>query len=97
MADRVRKCLIQAGFTLLGPEGLVTSAQEADAAQAALAEKPMDLLLLFQATFADSTMALQMAEKIEAPLLLLGPTGKEDRRKAAFEFLLRINPRRPTP
>ncbi len=70
MTGQVRKTLAQAGFTLQGPEGLVTGAEEAEAALAALAGKPLDLLLLLQATFADSTMALQMAEKIEAPLLL---------------------------
>ncbi len=70
MADQVRKSLLQAGFTLQGPEGLVTGAAEAEAAIAALTGKPVDLLLLLQATFADSTLALQMAEKIDAPLLL---------------------------
>ena len=70
MMGQVRKSLAQAGFTLQGPDGLVTTAEEAAAAIAALAGKPIDLLLLLQATFADSTMALQMAEKIEAPLLL---------------------------
>ena len=70
MTAQVRQSLAQAGFTLQGPDGLVTGAEEAEAAMAALAGKPIDLMLLLQATFADSTMALQMAEKIEAPLLL---------------------------
>ncbi len=70
MMGQIRKSLIQAGFTLQGPEGLVTDTEEAEAAITALAGTPVDLLLLLQATFADSTMALQMAQKIEAPLLL---------------------------
>ena len=70
MTAQVRQSLAQAGFTLQGPEGLVTGVEEAEAAIAALAGKPIDLLLLLQATFADSTMALQISEKIEAPLLL---------------------------
>ena len=70
MMRQVRKSLAQSGFTLWGPDGLVTNTEEAEAAIAALAGKPLDLLLLLQATFADSTMALQLAEKIEAPLLL---------------------------
>jgi L-fucose isomerase-like protein len=70
MMDQVRKSLIQAGFTLQGPKGLVTGAEEAETAIAALVGKPVDLLLLLQATFADSTLALRMAEKIGAPLLL---------------------------
>jgi L-fucose isomerase-like protein len=41
-----------------------------EAALASIAGKPVDLLLLLQATFADSTVALRMAEKTEAPVLL---------------------------
>jgi L-fucose isomerase-like protein len=70
MMGLVRKSLIQAGYVLRGPEGLVTSAEEANAAIGEIGGKPIDLLLLLQATFADSTMALEMAEKIQAPVLL---------------------------
>jgi len=72
MTDRVRQSLIRAGFILQGPEGLVTGAEEAEAASAEFAGKPIDLLLLLQATFADSTIALQTAEKVDAPILLWG-------------------------
>ena len=84
MTDQVRKSLIRAGFSLQGPEGLVTGAEEAEAAIAALAGKPVDLLLLLQATFADSTLALQMTEKIKAPLLLV--SGTDDQTWPAGEF-----------
>jgi L-fucose isomerase-like protein len=44
-----------------------------DSAQAVandLSKQPLDLLLLFQATFADSTMTMALAEAVDAPLLL---------------------------
>src|SRR5512143_1815351 len=66
MTDRVRQSLIREGFILQGPEGLVTGGEEAEAAGAEVADRPIDLLLLLQATFADSAMALQLAEKIDA-------------------------------
>jgi L-fucose isomerase-like protein len=70
MLAQARKSLADAGFALYGPEKLVTNGDEAEVAIAALAEEPVDLLLLLQATFADSSMAMQIVEKIDAPLLL---------------------------
>jgi len=72
MMHWVRISMEQEAFTLHGPDSLVTSGEEAGAVIAELAGKPIDLLLLLQATFADSTMTLQTAEKIDAPLLLWG-------------------------
>ena len=92
---QVRRSLIQAGFALQGPERLATTAEEAEAAVAALAGEPIDLLILLQATFADSTMALPMAEKIEAPLLLWALPEEADRGAAAAEFFLRGQSRGP--
>jgi len=43
---------------------------EARATAQMLVDDPPDLLLIFQATFADSTMALELAQTIDAPLLL---------------------------
>ena len=67
---QVREQLVQAGYTLAGPEGLVSNMEEAKQAAQALAGEPLDLLLVFQATFADSTMVVSLAEAIDAPLLL---------------------------
>jgi L-fucose isomerase-like protein len=58
------------GLTVVGPESLVTGLEEATAAAMDLAEHPIDLLLVFQATFADSTMVLSLAEAVDAPLVL---------------------------
>jgi L-fucose isomerase-like protein len=58
------------GLTIVGPESLVTDLREVRAAAEELAEHSLDLLLVFQATFADSTMVLSLAEAVDAPLLL---------------------------
>jgi hypothetical protein len=68
MTVQVRKSPTRAGGVALpGPEELGTGAEEPEAAMTALAGKPIDLLPLLQATFADRTLAMWMAEKIEAP------------------------------
>ena len=66
----VRQALTAAGCTLIGPESLVMDAAAVQAATAALSGQPLDLLLIFQATFADSTMAVGLAQAVDAPLLL---------------------------
>ena len=67
---QARSALTGWGLALVGPESLVTSLQEAKAAAEGLAEQALDLLLVFQATFADSTMLLTLAEAVNAPLLI---------------------------
>jgi L-fucose isomerase-like protein len=66
----VRQALAASGCTLIGPEALVMDAAAVQAATAALGEQPLDLLLIVQATFADSTMAVGLAQAVDAPLLL---------------------------
>jgi len=70
VADQARAALRHSGLQLVGPDSLVTDLQQATAAAAALASQPIDLLVVFQATFADSTMALHLAQAVPAPLLL---------------------------
>ncbi len=67
---RVRAQLEAAGLVLSGPGHLVTSQAEADAAASLLDEVELDLVLVFQSTFADSTMAVSLARRLDAPLLL---------------------------
>lgn len=69
VTTEVRTHLSEAGFTLIGPAGLVSTFEAAATALDALAQPP-DLLLLLQATFADSTVALELARRVDAPLLL---------------------------
>ncbi len=70
VAARARAGLARAGFTVRGPESLITTLEEALAASRALAGQPLDALVVFQATFADSTMLMALVERNEAPLLL---------------------------
>lgn len=70
VTEQVRAQLVAQGFTLLGPDALVGTLDEADAAATQLATEPLDALLVFQSTFADSTMILRLAERVDAPLIL---------------------------
>ena len=70
MTAQVRSHLSQSSFRLIEPAGLISSMAEAAAAAEPLAESPPDLLLMLQSTFADSSMALELARKIDAPLLM---------------------------
>ena len=70
VTETAREALENAGFTLTGPDGLVTSVEAAREAARALQTAPPDLLLVFQATFADSTMVMALAEAVDAPLLM---------------------------
>jgi L-fucose isomerase-like protein len=72
MAAQVRAALERAGFELVGPAKLVTNVDEVDAAAETLAQDSPDMLLAFQATFADSTMVMRLAESVDAPLLMWG-------------------------
>ncbi len=70
MTEAARAALEGAGFELTGPDELVTSVDAAREAAQALQVSPPDLLLVFQATFADSTMVMALAEAVDAPLLM---------------------------
>jgi L-fucose isomerase-like protein len=70
VAAQIRLQLHNAGFQLVGPEGLITNLEEVQAVTRKLADRPPDLLLVLQATFADSTMVMSLAETVDAPLLL---------------------------
>jgi L-fucose isomerase-like protein len=59
-----------AGFQLVGSERLVTNLEETRTVAGVLAQQPLDLLVVLQATFADSTMVMGLAEVVDAPLLL---------------------------
>jgi L-fucose isomerase-like protein len=70
VTQQARDQLAGAGFALDGPPELVSSPDDAANAIRSLAADPPDLLVIFQATFADSTPALALAEDIDAPLVL---------------------------
>ncbi len=70
LVEQMRLTLADQGYTLAGPSLAVTTLDEAKAAAAQLKSAPIDLLLIYQATFADSSMVLALAEQVDAPLLL---------------------------
>lgn len=70
-----RAQLEAAGFRLIGPDKLVTDLETAQAVANDFFHQPVDLLLIFQASFADSTMVTALAEafgqkETAAPLFL---------------------------
>ncbi len=70
VAAQIRFQLHTAGFQVAGSKELVTSLEEMQAAARRLAHEPPDLLVSLQATFADSTMVMALAQEVDAPLLL---------------------------
>lgn len=70
MSQQVYERLQSAGFALSGTPDLVLSLDAVETAAQALLDDRPDLLLLLQASFADSTMALRLADLAELPLLL---------------------------
>ncbi len=74
VATRARALLTGGGLALAGPEALVTSLDEAAAAAAHLAGQSLDALVILQATFADSTLALALVDGVDAlPVLWAVP------------------------
>jgi len=67
---QARECLLAASFTLWEPEQPVSDLTQAQAAARALADQPVDMLLIFQATFADSSLVTALAEQQAAPIFL---------------------------
>ena len=65
-----RKQLEDAGLELLEPKELITDLGAAQKFAARLADDLPDLLLIFQATFADSTMVMALVEMLDAPVFL---------------------------
>lgn len=65
-----RARLLAGGFDLCGPADLISDLAGAERAADALAGENLDALVLFQATFADSTMAVRLAGATAAPLVL---------------------------
>lgn len=62
--------LSQVPVSLLGQADLITDLGNAQRIAHSLSTSTLDMLLIFQATFADSTMISAIAERIDAPLLL---------------------------
>jgi L-fucose isomerase-like protein len=72
LTAQVRSGLSKAGVSLTGSEAFVSELEDAQKISRELTKNPPDLLLLLQATFADSTLAVQLARSTESPILLWG-------------------------
>ncbi len=62
--------LQQAGFTIIGLPELVLDLEELEEKAQELQSATLDLLVMVQASFADSTMVTQLVELVNAPLLM---------------------------
>ncbi len=60
----------EAGYQVFGSQDLVMDGAAIDRRIAELAAADIDMVLMLQASFADSTMVLQLAQAIDAPLLM---------------------------
>lgn len=70
VTGQARAALEAAGFTLAGPDALIMTLEQAEATAQTLADQPLDALVVFQASFADSTMIMALADVCDAPLVL---------------------------
>jgi len=70
LTSQTRRHLEQAGLKVIGPDALVMNLDDMHASLEQLQANAPDLLLVLQASFADSTMVLKLAQGVDAPLLL---------------------------
>ncbi len=70
LTRRVYQQLDEAGYQLVGGQALLMDAAAVEARSEQLSAGAIDMLLLLQASFADSTMALELARALPVPLLL---------------------------
>ena len=70
MANAAKKTLVDAQLELVGPADLITDVLGVEQTIQDLAGIEIDLVVIFQATFADSSMATALAETIDAPIFL---------------------------
>jgi L-fucose isomerase-like protein len=62
--------LQQQGYTLLGSQDAITTVEQAQEIGQELARKPLDLLIVFMATFNDTTLITTIVNRVDTPLLL---------------------------
>ena len=92
ITQSARNNLIDSGFTLLGPDNLITDIQTTKEIARELSTQTIDLLVIFQATFADSTMVTALAEEInDAPIYLWAVPEKRTGGRLRLNSLCGIN------
>ena len=70
LSNTARKHLSQLRVSLVDHGGLITDLEHSQRIAASHTSDPIDLLLIFQATFADSSMIMAVAESADVPLIL---------------------------
>jgi L-fucose isomerase-like protein len=70
MVSQARARLGEMGYALVGEGAPLTTLEDAQTRATTLSKEALDLLVIFQATFADSTMVMALAHAIDAPILL---------------------------
>jgi len=70
MIDSARQSLLHAGFDLIEPEQPIKDIDDAVRAASLIAKQQIDTLLIFQATFADSTMVTTLTKSTTSPIFL---------------------------
>lgn len=70
MTAQVFETVTGAGYAVVGSQELVMDGLAVDARIRELAAGEIDMILMLQSSFADSTMALRLARAIDAPLLM---------------------------
>lgn len=95
VADEVVRMIDRTGAQIGGSGAtLIMNAEGAAAAESALRETPFDLLLILQASFADSTMAValaQVAHEAGVPILLWAAPDARDGGRLRLNSLCGIN------
>jgi L-fucose isomerase-like protein len=70
MITAARESLLKAGYELIQPVETVANIEAANSTSAFLKHQSYDLLVIFQATFADSTLISTIVEGVSAPIYL---------------------------
>ena len=70
LADQARDQVARCGMMVFGPDELITDLEAAAEIAEEMTAEPIDALVIFQATFADSTLVMRLVEKVNAPVLL---------------------------
>jgi len=70
MIRQAREQLRSSGLELFEPDQPISDLAQAEKTARVLANESIDLLLIFQATFADSTMVAALTESVAAPIFL---------------------------
>lgn len=83
--------LTKGPFTIIGSVDLVTDSKGLEKLSQELASQPIDLVVVFQATFADSSMVMALAEAVEAPIFLWAVPEKHTGGRLRLNSLCGIN------